>query len=174
MTSIRLQIQVGDVRDTLKSIHLAFADASPFTGDVLGIMLRSTQLNFEQQGRPKKWDELAPSTKRARMRKLAAGGRSKKKLAQLAGSMLILRNTGHLLQSVGGGASGPFEQQGGFGQSDRDSAIIGTDNPGGYNQWPNPRTGAPARLIFVWQDQDERDVLEMADDWFTRSGPYAE
>jgi hypothetical protein len=173
MTTIRTSFRIADSLTLLKSVHLALGDPSPLAADALLVMQRRTQLTFEQQGFPQRWADLAPSTKRRRLARLSPGV-SAKKLAQLAGSLLILRDTGQLLQSVGGDASGDFEASGGFGFSDRDGAIIGTDHPGGYNQFEDPRTGRPERIIFQWLDQDVDDITAMSHDWFLRKGPYAE
>jgi hypothetical protein len=88
-------------------------------------------------------------------------------------SLQILRDTGLLLQSVGGGAAGPFETADGFGESDQTTATIGTNHPGAWNQFADTRTNRPERIIFIFQDQDVSDLADMGETWFLRVGPYA-
>jgi phage gpG-like protein len=193
MAAINIDFQAGDVVETLKFIEAGLADPSEIMRDVLLVMIRSTQLNFDAQGRPAKWAPLAQSTilhrlaktktgrtRLATSKRLAKKGGSgpaaKKAGANLfasAGSLRILQDTGLLLQSVGGDASGAFSTGDGFGESDQTTAIIGTNNVAAYNHWPDPRTGRPERLIFVWQDADEEDVMAMAEDFVLHAGPYA-
>lgn len=157
-----LTIDLRDAMQMLGGVESRLSDATPLMKDVFLLGLRSTALNFQAQGRPTRWDELAPSTKARRRQGPNAGG-----------GMRILQNFGLLLQSVGGGASGPFAEAGGFGDYDRESAVIGTNHPGAYNQWPNDRTGAPARVFMLWQSVDEEDAGAMQQDFVLGIGPYS-
>lgn len=173
MTSFTIRMEVGDVVQTLHVVEAAMLDASPLMQDVLLVMIRSTQLNFEAGGRPR-WDDLADSTIQRRFAK-GMKGKGAKKLGSLAvlGSIEILRDTGLLLQSVGGGASGAFEVGAGFGESDDTGAVIGTSQPGWQNQFPDTRGWRPAREFILFQDQDEEDIMDMAVQWALRTGAYA-
>jgi len=174
MATFTVTFQVGDVIQTLELVQASARDPSPFMSDVLLLMIRSTQLTFQAQGRPDRWNDLAESTVKARFRR-AARGRGAAAFGSLGilGSIRILQDRGNLLQSVGGGASGPFSTSDGFGESDEFSAVIGTNHPGWRNQFPDTRGWRDARLFLLWQDQDEEDVAAMGMDWFLRVGPYA-
>lgn len=175
MARALLKIHVGDVVQTLTVIEAALADPAPLMRDVLLVMIRSTQLTFEAQGRPQRWDDLADSTIRRRfaVARGARGAASQGSLAILS-SIQILRNTGLLLQSVGGRATGAFAEADGFGDSDETSAIIGTNRPGADAlQLGHSRGYFPPRVFLLIQDQDEQDIVDMSADWFLQVGPYA-
>jgi phage gpG-like protein len=172
--TITLGVQLGDSLDTLAQIEAALGDATPLMQDLLLLMIRSTQLNFEAQGRPLPWAPHAESTIRRRFgfAMKQKGAKAKGTLAVL-GSIWILRDQGLLAQSVGGGASGPFQSADGFGASDEHSAVIGTNRPGWQNQFDDSRGWREARPFILWQDQDEEDAGAMGMDWIMRTGPYA-
>lgn len=174
MAKATLEFNLGDVTKKLTSIETRLADPSDLTRDLLLLAIRSTQLNFESEGRPQRWDDLAQSTierRFAKVMKTKAG----KKAGSLGsfGSIRILQNTGHLKQSLGFGANGPFNKFGGEGVSDQFTATLSTSHPGAWNQFPNTRTGAPARVMVLWQTADEEDALAMAEDFLLARGPYA-
>lgn len=178
-----LQYQLGDAVKTLTVTEARLEDASDLMADALLLMIRSTQLNFEEQGRPQPFYPLAQSTIDKRLGVSAgkfAGGSGKSavkkqnKYFAMVGAIQILRDTGLLMQSLGAGSSGAFEAADGFGESDKTSATLGTNRPGadalqtGYA--PN---NLPAREYVLFQEQDDEDLLAMAEDFFTASGPYA-
>ena len=173
-STLTLRLHVGDVLHVLHVMEAAYDDASDLMADVLLTMIRSTQLNFEAQGRPVRWADLAESTERRRFAK-AMGGRGARTLGSLGtlGSLLILQVTGSLFQSLGGGASGPFEAKDGFGESDRFTATIGTNRPGWQNQFADTRGWREARPMVEFQNQDVEDIGAMAADWALRTGSYA-
>jgi phage gpG-like protein len=174
MASFEITIHVGDVVHVLTIMEAAFENPAELMKDVLLTMIRSTQLTFEANGRPSRWDDLKESTERKRFAKAMRGQRARN-IGALAvlGGLQILRDTGLLAQSVGGGASGAFDTSDGFGDSDQLSAIIGTNRPGWQNQFPDSRGWRVAREFLLIQDQDEEDIAAMALDWFLRRGPYA-
>lgn len=173
MASFTIQIHVGDVVQTLTVVEQALDDATDFMKDVLLIMIRSTQLTFEAQGRPR-WDDLKESTERKRFALAMRGsGAGRRGTLAVLGNLPLLRVTGLLLQSVGGGAAGPYNSADGFGDSDDESAIIGTNRPGWQNQFRDSRGWREAREFLLFQDQDERDIMDGAVDWVLRRGPYA-
>lgn len=175
MTSFVLQYQLGDVAEILSVMESRFEDASELMADALLLMIRSTQLNFDEQGRPQQWDDLAQSTTTRRFRK-AMGGRSARAQGSLAvlGSIQILRDTGLLMQSLGEGASGSFETADGFGESDKYTATLGTNRPGADAlQVGNPAGNLPSREYMLFQAQDEEDLGQMHEDWVMGAGPYA-
>lgn len=177
--SFTMQYQVGDAIRTLRVVEAALEDPSDLMKDVLLVLIRSTQLNFEQQGRPESWAPHALSTLLARMRKANKGrasNRGKDRILGAIGSFtaLILRDTGLLMQSLGAGASGAFDAADGFGESDETSAILGTNRPGADAlQLGNPANNLPAREYVLMQEQDEEDITQMAMDFVMQVGPYA-
>lgn len=174
MAVLTIYIEIGDVIAKLTLIETRLDDPTVMMKDLLLLGIRSTGQNFQAQGRPARWDDLAPSTERRRFARAARarGASSRGSLAILA-SIRILQNTGLLLQSVGGGASGSFSKGGGTGESSRYEMSISTNNPGAWNQFPNLRTGAPARVMILWQPQDVEDASDMQNDFIMHRGPYA-
>ncbi len=175
MTDIRLEYHLADATALLGNIHVRLEDPSDLTADFLLLMIRSTQLNFEEGGRPSPFAELAPSTERRRFYKgmKGKGAKAKGSLGVL-GSIQILRDTGLLMQSLGASASGSFQTADGFGESNKFSAVLGSNRPGadalqtGYA--PN---NLPGREYILFQPQDVGDMTQMAEEWLTGSGPYA-
>lgn len=170
MATFELRVQVGDVVRVLTLVEHALRDPSDLMSDVLLVMIRSTQITFDVQGRPNPWDDLAESTRRRRLRK---AGIDPDDAGAAVGAIQILRDSGLLFQSVGGNSSGPFSNADGFAESDELSATIGTNRPGWQNQFADTRGTRPERPFILFQDQDEEDVMAMAEDWFLRVGPYA-
>jgi hypothetical protein len=176
VTTLALQYQLGDVTRVLHMMEARFEDASDLMADHLLLLIRSTQLNIEEQGRPQPFAPHADSTIRRRFGK-AMKGKGAKAGGTLAalGSIMILRDTGLYMQSLGAGASGSFEAANGFGESDKFTATLGTNRPGadalqmGYE--PN---NLPGREHVLFQAQDDIDLLQMTEDFFMGTGPYAE
>lgn len=174
MTEVRLEYHLADAQHLVGSITTRLEDPSDLTADYLLLMIRSTQLNFEEQGRPLPFAELAPSTIERRFTKgmKGKGAKAKGSLAVL-GSIQILRDTGLLMQSLGASANGPFETDGGFGESDKFSAVIGSNRPGADAlQTGYAPHNLPGREYILFQAQDVDDMQQMAQDWLTGSGPY--
>lgn len=65
-----IRYQAGEVIEVLTLLEASYEDPTPLMQDVLLIMIRSTQLTFQAQGRPDKWAKLSPATIRARLRQL--------------------------------------------------------------------------------------------------------
>jgi phage gpG-like protein len=155
-----IQYQLGDVTELLTAVETRLGDASDLMADVLLLLIRSTQLNFDAQGRPDRWADLAPST--------LARRRGDPDTAQ------ILRDTGLLMQSLGAGSSGAFEAADGFGESDEFTATLGTNRPGADAlQLGNPGGNLPAREHVLFQAQDYEDLDQMQEDFVMGLGPYA-
>lgn len=191
MPDIFLRIQVGDAVEVVKAIETQLEDPSELMQDVLLFMIRSTQLTFEAQGRPSRWTPLAQSTVESRLRK-NAGGRSALKAGRrsgvggdlsgpkavaaqnkyfaAAGSIQILRDTGGLMMSVGGNASGAFESDEGFGESDKFTATLGTNK---VQAVPLQFIIAGGRPFLLIQDEDEEDIMDATVQFVMKTGPYA-
>lgn len=176
MATFTLEYHVGEAKKLLHMIEVRAEDASDLMNDALLLMIRSTQLNIEAQGRPVPFADLADSTKRRRFGKAikAKGAKAKGTLAVL-GSIMILRDTGLLMQSLGAGASGAFESADGFGEFDKFSATLGSNRPGAdaLQEGYAPHN-LPAREYILFQTEDVDDLSRMTEDWLTGSGPYAD
>lgn len=167
--------QAGAVVEVVTLVQSRLEDATELMADVLLLLIRSTQLNFDAQGRPDQWADLAPSTTRARFAKgmKGRGAKAKGSLAVL-GSIQILRDTGLLMQSLGEGRSGSFETADGFGESDKFTATLGTNRPGADAlQTGVPERNLPAREYVLFQAQDYDDIGQMHEDFVLGLGPYS-
>lgn len=187
MPDLSIRVQVGDAVEVVMGIASQLEDPSPLMQDALLIMIRSTQLTFEAQGRPTRWTPLAQSTIESRLRK-NAGGRAalkgandrtltgkkavaaQEKYFAAAGSIQILRDTGRLLMSVGGGQAGAFEDEQGFGESDQFTATLGTNHPGAEALQFIIAGGRP---FLVIQETDEEDIMDASVQFVMMTGPYA-
>lgn len=108
------------------------------------IMLRSAQKNFVAQGRPDRWAALKPKTVERR--------RNKNK-----SSILILRDTGQLMQSLSVGQN-TFSVR----RKARLSAYIGTNRPGATaHQAGNPSRNLPQREVLKHQKEDIEDFKQV-------------
>jgi len=167
--------QLGEVTGILAMVEARMEDASDLMADALLLSIRSTQLNFEEGGRPVPFAELAESTERRRFAKAMKGSGAKASGSLgVLGSLQILRDTGLLMQSLGAGAQGSFESADGFGESDEKSATLGTNRPGADAlQTGYPPNNLPGREYVLFQAQDEEDLLAMTEDWLMGTGSYA-
>jgi len=174
MSGFDLVIHVGEITQLVKNIRARIGDPSPLMADTLLLFERSTALNFQAQGRPDKWDDLAPSTERRRFAKAMRGRGGVIGSLGVLGSIEILRDNGLLLQSVTGTLSGPFEVADGFGISDKYTAELGTNRPGADAlQVGNPANNLVARPYMLIQPQDEEDIAGMTADFLLGVGPYS-
>lgn len=204
MPDISIRIQVGDAIEVVQAIESNLENPSELMGDILLMMIRSTQLTFEQQGRPARWTPLAQSTIEGRLRKndggraalkalgtpgttelgfnpdnKAAKGKfgknavkAQEKYFAAIGSIQILRDTGRLLMGVGGGQSGDFETEDGFGiRPDKYTAVLGTNHPGAEALQFIIAGGRP---FLLFQDQDEEDIMDASVQFVMGTGPYSE
>lgn len=190
MPDIYVRIQVGDAVEMVRLVETQLEDPSVLMKDVLLLMIRSTQLTLQAEGRPTRWTPLAQSTINARLRKNASG-RAALKAGQKAasgkvfgkkavslqdqffaavGAVKMLRDTGALAMSVGMGAAGAFEAEDGFGESDKFTAELGTNRVQAYAL---QFVIAGGRVFLLIQDQDEEDVMDMALDFVMGTGAYA-
>jgi phage gpG-like protein len=186
VADIALRLKVGDAVETVLAVETALADPSELMADILLVMLRSTQLTFQESGRPDRWTPLAQSTIDQRLRSNSKGRaivrNANKKLSGKAavkaqnayfaasGNVQILRDTGALLLSLGGSASGAFQTEDGFGESDQFTAELGTNHPGAEALQFVIAGGRPFLLI---QTVDEEDIMDMSVQFVLQEGPYA-
>lgn len=77
MPTFTLEIQTGEVIQVVKLLEASYRDPTALMTDILLLMIRSTQLTFEQQGRPEKWADLSPATIAQRLRKIQKSTRRK-------------------------------------------------------------------------------------------------
>lgn len=121
------------------------------------IMLRSAQQNFVEQGRPEKWWPLSLRTIAARTAKIK--GKRKKKGG--SSSILILRDTGQLMQSLtpsGKGMGGVYSIR----RKTKIAAFISTDRPGASaHQFGDPNRNLPRRRFLLHQEQDIADYKQV-------------
>ena len=188
MPDLALRIQVGDAVETVLVVEEQLADPTVLMQDALLILVRSTQLTFEAQGRPTRWTPLAMSTIRGRLRKNAGGRaalragdrapnlhgaaavKAQDKFFAAAGSVQILRDTGALAMGVGYGAAGSFETPEGFGESDKFTATLASTHPAAEALQFVIAGGRP---FLVIQDVDEEDVMDATVQFVMATGPYA-
>lgn len=77
MPNFTLEIQTGDVIRVVTLLEASYRDPTALMQDILLLMIRSTQLTFEAQGRPEKWAELSPATVAQRLRQIQKKTRRK-------------------------------------------------------------------------------------------------
>lgn len=192
-TSFTMSFQAGEVVRVLTVMQTAMDNPTELMRDILLVMIRSTQLNFEAGGRPTRWTSLQPATILRRLRRTQKGRAAVKKLNKAAtkgkpdavptqmdtllglmASVQILRDTGLLFQSVGAGASGEFSTSDGFGVAEKYAAILATNRPGAdAHQLGYPEGNIPERPFFLLQPEEEGDIADMGMQWLMRTGPYA-
>jgi phage gpG-like protein len=190
-TSFTMSFQAGDAVRVLTVMQTAMDNPTELMRDILLVMIRSTQLNFEAGGRPTRWTSLQPSTILRRLRRTQKGRSAVSKLNKsatsgkavprqmdtvlaLMASIQILRDTGLLFQSVGAGAGGEFSTADGFGVAEKYAAILATNRPGAdAHQLGYPEGNIPERPFFLLQPEEEGDIADMGMQWLMRTGPYA-
>jgi phage virion morphogenesis protein len=66
MAGVRIEVDVKGLGSLLKGVQAGLKDLTPAMRDIGERMRWSVEENFRRGGRPKKWRDLAPATKRAR------------------------------------------------------------------------------------------------------------
>jgi hypothetical protein len=185
MPDISIRVQIGDAVEVVHGIRVRLEDPTALMKDWLLLMIRSTHLTAEAQGRPSPWHFLAQSTIEGRLRRNAKGrailkgatGKSgaaavkgQNKFFAAVGEMKILRVTGRLMMGVGDVAAGAFENGSGFGESDQFTATLGSNHPGAFALQFIIAGGRP---FLLFQDVDEQDGMDITQQFVMGTGPYA-
>jgi len=98
---IQIKIDDAELQNVLGKLILKTQNLGPLMKNISGIMMDSVEENFEKEGRPDKWQELAKSTIKQRKKKGHWPGR-------------ILQVRGELTSSI-------------TSYYDSDSAVVGTN-----------------------------------------------
>lgn len=138
--SIEIRLDNQKVEEALLEVASKAENLRPLMKNIAGIMADATEENFEQEGRPDKWEELAKSTIKKR-----------KKTGHYPGK--ILQVEGHLATSI-------------TTYYDNDSAIIGSNlvyaaiHQLGGIAGKNNSVNIPARPYFVLSNSDYEEIEE--------------
>jgi len=168
---IKLEIQDEAFQRYMRQAASRAQNLTPFFRQASMIMYRSFDLNFKRQGRPKRWKRLRPNT---------VAGRRK-------GSKRILQDTGRLRMSVISRAApdNVYRMGKNYLKMGTRSKIASFHQEGApsYNIVPKNRSflrfmttsgyvfakkvhhpGLPARPFVMIQDEDAKDITELAGD----------
>lgn len=144
--NIEIRIDNKAVEEALLKVASKCEDMKPLMKNIAGIMADAVEENFEQEGRPDKWHELAESTIKKR-----------KKTKHWPGK--ILQVEGQLATSV-------------TTKYDNENAIIGSNleyatiHQLGGNAGKNKKTKIPARPYLKLEEKDLNKILDVAVDYF--------
>src|SRR5574344_1469128 len=138
--NIELRIDNKAVEDALLKFASKCEDMKPLMKNIAGIMADAVEENFEQEGRPDKWQELAESTIKHRKKTKHWPGR-------------ILQVEGQLATSI-------------TTQYDNESAIIGSNlayaaiHQLGGQAGKGKKIEIPARTYMKLLEQDSKKIIE--------------
>lgn len=142
---IEIKIDNKAVNEKLLKLAKRTENLRPLMKNIAGIFASSTEENFEEEGRPDKWAELADSTKEQR-----------KKHKKWPGQ--ILQVEGQLAASVNT-------------QYDDNSAVIGSNKDYaaihqlGGKAGRNKKVSIPARPYLKLTDEDFDEILDITENY---------
>jgi len=137
-----IKIKIDDVKlqEILKKLISKVQNLRPLMKNISGIIMDSVEENFEKEGRPDKWQELAKSTIKQRKKKGHWPGR-------------ILQVRGELASSI-------------TSYYDSDSAIVGTNkvyaaiHQFGGDAGRGKKVKIPARPYLKLTENDQNQILK--------------
>ena len=144
--SIEIKIDDAELQEVLGKLILKTQNLRPLMKNISGIMLDSVEENFEKEGRPDKWQELAKSTIKQRKKKGYWPGR-------------ILQVRGELASSI-------------TSYYDSDSAIVGTNkayaaiHQFGGDAGRGKKVKIPARPYLYLTENELRGILDATNKYF--------
>ena len=136
-----IEIKIDDIKlqEILKKLISKVQNLRPLMKNISGIMMDSVEENFEKEGRPDKWQELAKSTIKQRKKKGHWPGR-------------ILQVRGELASSI-------------TSYYDSDSAVVGTNkvyaaiHQFGGDAGRGKKAKIPARPYLSLTTNDEKQII---------------
>src|SRR5574344_2589061 len=138
--NIEIRIDNKAVEEALLKVASKCEDMKPIMKNIAGIMAYAAEENFEQEGRPDKWQELAESTIKKR-----------KKIKHWPGS--ILQAKGQLVTSI-------------TTQYDNESAVIGSHlayaaiHQLGGQAGKGKKVTIPARPYLNLRESEYKEIIE--------------
>lgn len=141
----------------LRKLASSLSDPTPVMRTTANILDRSAKANFRAEGRPQKWQPLAPSTVKAKVTK-----------GSQRGSAHILRNTGRMIQSIQT-RSGRYDAE--IGAPGVVPAVhqLGTNRAGRGHHTTIPkrtfigRSDRPQTSVFELLPEDEQAIVKAID-----------
>jgi phage virion morphogenesis protein len=143
---IEIKVDDKEIQQVLKKLIFKTENLRPLMKNIAGIMADSVEENFEQEGRPDKWEKLSPVTIKLRSKKGYWPGR-------------ILQMQGDLAVSI-------------TSKYDENSAIVGTNkvyasiHQFGGDAGRNKKVKIPARPYLKLTDEDLTQILKATKDYF--------
>lgn len=144
--NIEIRIDNKAVEDALLKVASKCEDMKPLMKNIAGIMADSVEENFEQEGRPDKWQELAESTIKKRKKTKHWPGR-------------ILQVEGQLATSI-------------TTQYDNESAVIGSNlayaaiHQLGGQAGKGKKVTIPARPYLIMTIKEQNKILSKINNYF--------
>jgi len=144
---IEIKVDDKEIQQVLRNLISKTENLRPLMKNIAGIMMDSVEENFEQEGRPDKWEKLSPVTKKQRSKKGYWPGR-------------ILQMQGNLAASI-------------TSKYDENSAVVGTNkvyaaiHQFGGEAGRNKKVKIPARPYLKLTNEDLNQVLEATKDYLS-------
>ena len=145
--SIEIKVDDKEIQQLLKKLISKTANLRPLMKNITAIMMDSTEENFEKEGRPERWNSLAKTTIKQRIKKGYWPGR-------------ILQTQGDLAASI-------------TSKYDENSAIVGTNkvyasiHQFGGDAGRNKKVKIPTRPYLKLTDEDLNQILEATKDYLS-------
>ena len=140
--SVEIRLDNKDVEKALLQVAQKCEDMRPLMKNIAGIMADATEQNFEEEGRPDKWQKLAKRTIKQRTKTKHYPG----KILQVEGRLALSVTT----------------------QYDNDSAVIGSNldyariHQLGGQAGKGLKTTIPARPYLVLTNDEYNEIIDIS------------
>jgi phage virion morphogenesis protein len=149
MDAINIQVDDKKILRALRELKRRGTDLAEPMQRISAVMLSSVQQNFRDEGRPEKWQGLAPSTIKQREKEGKWPG------------MILQKSQAGLLQSIQADSDSTSAEVGTnklFPDSDKSAGAI---HHFGGQAGRGLQVTIPARPFLVLQEDDKADILEI-------------
>lgn len=172
MAGVGARINADELKQEIARLRHVGRNFRPVLTNFGEHMMTSIARNFEEQGRPERWEPLKPATKIARWRRrnrgrsmyTKGGRRTTTRAYAFMTGMKILQDTGALKKSIHRRVIGNILEIG-TGPLVKDYARI---QQKGGQAGRGRRVTIPARPFILFQEEDEREFLDMVEDHIFR------
>ncbi len=170
MAGVGARINADELKQEIARLRHVGRNFRPVLRDFGEHMITSIARNFEEQGRPESWKPLAPATKIARWRRRNRGKsmytkgarqRTTVRAYRFMTGMKILQDTAQLKRSIHRRVVGNVLEIG-------SGLVYARIQQKGGQAGRGRRIRIPARPYILFQDEDEREFLDMVEDHIFR------
>lgn len=170
MAGFGVRINADELKQEIARLRHVGRNFRPVLQNFGEHMMTSITRNFEEQGRPEPWKPLSPATKIARWRRrnrgksMYTGGKRQRMTTRAYAfmtGMKILQDTAALKRSIHRHITANALEIG-------SALVYARIHQKGGQAGRGRKVRIPARPFLVFQDEDEREFLDMVEDHIAR------